>query len=287
MRTYEPRRRPGAELASGLSVVRHLIRSRTFDVYDAWSTERRCRVVAKTLRPATLEDRHAARRLRREGRLLRALDHPHLVRAYETLPGPPPLLVLETLGGETLAHLIDRSQRRLAAVELGILGLQLTSAIGYLHRHGWLHLDLKPSNIVVEAGRAKILDLSVARPPGRASAGAGTWCYMAPEQATGAELGAAADVWGLGVTLWEAATGQLAFGDSDTEEQAAEHPQLHRVAEPVNRHRRLPAELARAIDHCLQPEPDRRPTIAQLWTLLARVPHTPDLRRARPPRARA
>jgi serine/threonine protein kinase len=191
--------------------------------------------------------------------------------------------VLETLGGETLAHLIDRSRRRLSTAELAILGLQLVSGVGYLHRHGWLHLDLKPSNVVVEAGRAKILDLSVARRPGRARAGAGTWCYMAPEQARGGELGAAADVWGLGVTLWEAATGRLAFGEGDTEEDAHEYPQLQRGAEPVSRHRRVPAELAGAIDRCLRPEPDRRPTIAQLWTLLARVPGTPDLRRARPP----
>jgi serine/threonine protein kinase len=99
---------------------------------------------------------------------------------------------------------------------------------------------------------------------------------MAPEQARGDELGPAADVWGIRVTLWEAATGRLAFGDSDTEEDAAEYPQLHRVAGPVNRHRRVPAELDRAIDHCLQPEPERRPTIAKLWTQLAHTPGTPD-----------
>jgi serine/threonine protein kinase len=282
MSASEPKRRPGAALAPDLTVVRHLVRSRTFDVYDAWSATRCCRVVAKTLRPAVRDDPGAARRLRREGRLLRALDHPHLVRAYETEAGPPPVLVLETLGGETLAHLIDRSRRRLAAAELAILGLQLASAVGYLHRRGWLHLDLKPSNIVVEAGRAKLLDLSVARPPGRARAGTGTWCYMAPEQAAGGELGEAADVWGFGVTLWEAATGWLAFGESDTEEQAVEYPQLHRLAEPVGRYRRLPAKLAEAIDSCLRPEPDRRPTLARLRTLLASVPGCPDLRRASP-----
>jgi serine/threonine protein kinase len=282
MSAAEPKRRPGAELAPGLTVVRHMTRSRTFDVYDAWSDVRRCRVVAKTLRPAAVDGRDAARRLRREGRLLRRLDHPHLVRAYETQPGPPPVLVLETVGGETLAHLTDRRRRRLAATELAILGLQLASAVGYLHRHGWLHLDLKPSNIVVEAGRAKILDLSVARRPGPARAGVGTWCYMAPEQARGDELGEAADVWGIGATLWEAATGRLAFGGSDAEEEATEYPQLHRAAEPVSRHRRLPTALAQAIDLSLRPEPARRPSIDRLWTLLTRVPATPDLRRARP-----
>jgi eukaryotic-like serine/threonine-protein kinase len=281
MSARERKQRPGTELGPGLTVVRHLVRSRTFDLYDAWSEERRCRVVVKTLRPAALGDRDAARRLRREGRLLRALDHPHLVRAYETLPGPPPLIVLETVGGETLAHLIDR--RRLVAADLAVLGLQLASAVGYLHGRGWLHLDLKPSNIVIEARRPKILDLSVSHRPGRARPGTGTWCYMAPEQARGDELGEAADVWGISVTLWEAATTRLAFGDSDIEEESAEYPQLHRAAEPVSRHRRLPAPLARAIDLGLQPDPARRPTIAQLWALFERVPNTPDMRRTRPP----
>jgi hypothetical protein len=81
------------------------------------------------------------------------------------------------------------------------------------------------------------------------------------------------------------ATGRLAFGDSDTEEQAAAYPQLHRAAEPVSHHRRLPATLAQAIDHALQPEPASRPSLDRLWTLLTRVPATPDLRRARPPAA--
>jgi serine/threonine protein kinase len=281
MSAYEPRLRPGAELAPGLSVVRHLVRSRTFDVYDAWSAARRSRVVAKTLRPASREDGDGARRLLREGRLLRELAHPHLVRAYDVLPGPPPVVVLETLSGETLAHLIERRTRRLGTAELAILGLHLASAVGYLHGHGWLHLDLKPSNVVAEAGRAKIIDLSVTRRAGRAPAGTGTWCYLAPEQARGDALTEAADVWGIGATLWEAATGRLCFGHDDAEEAAFEHPQLERAAEPVSRYRRLPSELSRAIDLCLQPEPARRPTIERLWTLLAQVPATPNLRRAR------
>lgn len=276
----EPRLRRGSVLAPGLSVVRHLVRSRAYDVYDAWSEERGSRVVAKTLRPASRDDADAVRRLRREGRLLRQLAHPHLVRAYETLPGPPPVVVLETVTGETVAHLIDRRERRLGAAELAVLGLQLVSAVGYLHRHGWLHLDLKPSNLVAEAGRVKVLDLGLARRPGRGKPGAGTWCYLAPEQAHGNELGPAADVWGVGATLWEAATARQAFGEDDAEANADGYPQLERRAEPVTRHRRLPPELARAIDACLEPDPAARPTLEQLTGMLRRVPGTPDLRRA-------
>ena len=283
MSAHEPRLARGATLGPGLAVVAHLARSRGYDVYDAWSDGRGCRVIAKTLRPAARDDRDAAVRLRREGRLLRTLAHPHLVRAYETLPGPPPVLVLETLSGETLAHLIDTRPRRLSAVEISVLGLHLTSAAGYLHRQGWLHLDLKPSNLVAEAGRAKILDLSLARRPGRCRSGVGTWCYMAPEQARGGELGPPADVWGIGATLWETATGRLPFGEEDEEAEGDGYPQLERAVEPVSRYRRLPAELERTLQLCLDPDPARRPTLGRLTSLLARVPGVPDLSRAGAP----
>ena len=136
---------------------------------------------------------------------------------------------METLGGETLAHLIGPPPAAVGP-ELAFLGLQLSSAVGYLHRHGVLHLDLKPSNIVAEAGRAKLIDLSVARAPGRAKAGMGTWRYMAPEQARAATVGRAADVWGVGVVLWSAIWGDTPFSD-----ESREYPQLDQRAPAARR----------------------------------------------------
>jgi serine/threonine protein kinase len=71
--------------------------------------------------------------------------------------------------------------RPLSAVELANLGAHLAGALRHLHAEGVLHLDLKPSNVIAENGRAKVIDLSHARAPGRVPAGNGTWCYMAPE----------------------------------------------------------------------------------------------------------
>ena len=271
---------PGTAIAPTYRVIEHLSRGRALDVYDVWSEERECRCVAKGLRPDRAADRSAIRRLVREGRLLRGLSHPHIVRGYELLPPPRPLVIMETLSGETLAHLIEEGER-LAPVEIAHLGLQLCSAMQYVHRNRFLHLDLKPSNIVAENGRAKIIDFSLARRPGRARSGIGTWCYMAPEQVRGGELTPAADVWGVGVVLWEAAAGQPAFGGEDdeallptsSEEDLAEelHPQLRRPAERVRRHRRLPVALARAIDTALDPEPLARPSVAALAALLESV----------------
>ena len=291
-RATPPPLTPGSAIAPGYEVIEHLSRGKALDVYDVWSEERECRCVAKTLRPDRADDPKPRRRLEREGRLLRRLSHPHIVRGYEFLPTPRPLVIMETLTGETLAHLIETSYERLRPLELAHLGLQLCSAIQYLHRHRFLHLDLKPSNIVAETGRAKIIDLSVGRSPGRAGGGIGTWCYMAPEQVRGGELGPAADVWGIGVVLWEAATGRPAFGgdedeallpSSSEEDLAEEHyPQLRRPAGPVRRHRRLPATLARAIDATLVPDALDRPTISALAALLEDVPGVVSPRSPRP-----
>jgi len=253
---------PGRRLAPGYEVIAHLARSNVLDVYDAWSHERACRCVVKLLRPDRRRDEAAARALQREGWLLQRLSHPHVVRGYETLCEPLPALVMETLRGETVAHLVQRRARRLSAHELGHLGVHLCSAIAYLHGQGVLHLDLKPSNVIAEAGRAKVIDLSLARAPGVMRAGIGTWCYMAPEQARGGDVGPAADAWGIAAVLYEAATGLAPFGDEADED--CEFPSLHRPAHPVARDRRLPPALAAAIDGGLRAEPSARPSIAQL-----------------------
>ncbi len=252
----------GDELAPGFSVIAHLGRGKALDVYDVWSDERDALCVAKTLRPDRIDDAGARRRLRREGRLLLRMTHPHIVRAYELVERPRPLLVLEALSGATLGYIIDSRNRRLGARDLVHLGLQLCSAIRYLHRHGVLHLDLKPANVISESGLVKVIDLSVARPPGRARPGVGTRQYLSPEQARGGVLGEAADVWGVGAVLYAAATGRRPFYGRDED---ATYPQLDTRAAPVRTFRRLPADLAQAVDACLEPAPEARPTTGQLF----------------------
>ena len=268
---------PGGEIAPGYVVVAHLRRGADLDVYDVWSEERRCRCVAKTLRPdrvAADGDRH---RLVREGELLLGLTHPHIVRAYDFVrpAGGAPVLILETLPGETLAHLIERGEPRLDPVEVAHLGRHLCSAVAYLHRHGVLHLDLKPSNIIATGGLARVLDLSLARPPGPAKPGVGTLGYMSPEQARGGDLGPAVDVWGIGATLYEVATGEPAW-DTDDIEDATDRSLLTEELvipppTPIRRHRQLPAALAEAIDACLALDPTDRPAVIELDEALAAV----------------
>ena len=251
----------GEVVAPGYEVIAHLHRSNNFDVYDAWSEERACRCIAKTPIPDLIEDEELACGLFREGQLLKKLTHPHIVRAYETVREPRPTLILETLTGATLTYLIDAGSRRLPLTDIAHLGLHLCSAVHYLHRQSILHLDLKPSNIVSECQKAKILDLSIARPPGRGEKDAGTRNYMAPEQARGDYFSPATDVWGIGAVLFETATGELPFDAPDDDDR---YEQLERRVEPVRAYRRVPAAFNDLVASCLEADPTLRPTVDEV-----------------------
>ena len=234
----------------GYRVIEHLSRTRRFDTYEVWSEDRACSCVAKVVREDRQGDKRVREALIAEGERLIGLVHPHIVRGYELIAQPQTALIMETLDGETLAHLIDRTPGGLPAEDVAWLGLHLASALRYLHNRDLLHLDVKPANVVSEAGRAKLLDLSCARPPGRYERGVGTWCYLSPEQEDGGELGPPADVWGLGMTLYEAATGDDVEG------------------RPPSARGRTADPLADVIDACLRPDPAARPSLDELMQRL-------------------
>jgi serine/threonine protein kinase len=237
---------PGRELRPGYRVLRLLSRNEALDVYDVWSIERQTRCVAKLVRPDRAHERRVVERLRNEARLLLAFTHPNIVRAYGLVGQAEPVLILETLWGHTLESLIANARRPLSASDLAHLTAQLGAALAYVHRHGALHLDVKPANVIAQGGQAKLIDFSLARPPGEVPAGLGTREYHAPEQARGDYADERTDVWGLGATLFEAATGEL---------PAAPRRSLRAL-------RRLPRPLVALVDACLEPSPEQRPRIA-------------------------
>jgi serine/threonine protein kinase len=149
---------------------------------------------------------------------------------------------------------------------MGSMGTQLCSAMHYLHRHGLLHLDLNPGNIILVGGVVKVIDFSIARPPGRGPKGMGTPAYMAPEQILGNPLSQATNVWGIGAVLFHAATGQAPFDTG--EDEPTRFLQIDGRAATVRSIRRLPAALTTIIDRCLELEPERRPGIDELFGTL-------------------
>ena len=241
-------------MAPGFHVIAHLQHGDRLDVYDLWSAERSCRVIGKTLRPDRSEHDGARRALLQEGRLLKRLTHPHIVRAYEIHRQPQPLVILEAVPGETLGRLVERGGP-LSLEALAFLGLHLCSALTYLHGQEMLHLDLTPGNIIASHGLAKLIDLSLAQPPGATDGRSGTPGYRAREQAAGGMLTTASDVSGLGAALVFASLGQP--------------PPDTRTGRMPASGQKLPPPLRALLAACLEADPGCRPALEDVANGLA------------------
>jgi serine/threonine protein kinase len=262
----------GDEIAPGLSALRRLGGGRRYDAYLAWDERLHAVVVCKVVRPHLVDDRHTLDGLAGEWDMLERLDHPVIVRGFAAaLDGPRPHIVLEHLEGPRLSTLLRR-YGPLPTEQLVPLALELTAAIHYLRTEGVVHLDVKPSNTIMGAP-PRLIDLSVALTATDAAgldSAVGTDAYMAPEQCEPRRLGPvgpAADVWGLGVTLFKAATGGLPFdrprrGAADGPERWPQLRQDPRWLKPA------PDPLAALIMRCLEREPARRPGPADLHAAL-------------------
>jgi serine/threonine protein kinase len=267
---------PGTEIAPGYEVVEHLRRGDALDVYAVFGSERLCSCIAKVVRPDRTHLQRVRNRLALEGYLLQTLSHPLLLRGLATFTHPDLVVIVETVPGPTLEDTIEERSRRLPAVDICHLGSQVAAATHYLHCSGYLHLDIRPSNIIGHGGIAKLIDLSLARPPGLVPRGLGSHLYMSPEQARGGHVTEAADSWGIGATLYEAAVGISPFDAFDAHDAALldkdAYLQLHRPAPPLARYRRrLPPGLVALIEACLRQQPEARPSARQIWQGLSDV----------------
>ena len=283
--------REGDEIVSGRHAIRLLGGGSRYEAYLAWDDDLHSLVVAKILRPNKVLERSALRGLATEKRDLDALQHPVLLRCFDAvLDGPSPHLVLEFLEGPRLSTLL-RKYGRLALEQVIPLGLQLCSALHYMGTREVLHLDVKPENIVMGAP-PRLIDLSVAcsfEEGCRLDHLVGTDAYMSPEQCDPAGFGGVgpeADVWGLGVTLYEAATGAHPFlrsqlGDAGLDENM---PQSH--LDPLPLPDDFPRLLGEPILACLERRPEDRPRPSEvsvaLEELVATLPRQPVLGKFKP-----
>jgi serine/threonine protein kinase len=258
----------GDEIVAGRYATRLLGGGRRYEAYLAWDDELHALVVVKIVRPELVDSATVRRGIEGEALALRSLSHPTIVRMFDAVPeGERPHLVLEYLDGPRLSTLIRRY--RVIVEQLLPLALELCSALHYMHRRDFVHLDVKPRNVVMSA-RPRLIDLSVATTVGGVSEftrPVGTDAYMAPEQCDPehfSEIGPASDVWGLGVTMYEAVSRTLPFASAagGATSGGARYPQL--VADPVPLGKDVPAELAEAILSCLERRPENRPAAREL-----------------------
>ena len=225
-----------SSLESGRHLAHYRIESRLGaggmgEVYKALDTKLGRLVALKILPPATTADATARRRLLDEARAAASLTHPHIVTifAVEEAEGAV-FIAMEYVEGRSLKERLDDGP--LEVPELLRVGIEVADALAAAHAIGLIHRDIKPANILItKQGAAKVLDFGIAKKMASATAetmaqtatnmtGAGlivgTVAYMAPEQARGDTLDGRADVFSLGATLYEAATGRQAFEGATT-----------------------------------------------------------------------
>jgi serine/threonine-protein kinase len=253
-----------AAVAGEYSIERELGRGGMGTVYLAREV-RLDRLVALKLLPRHLTAVPGVReRFLREARIAARLSHPNIVPVYRVEErGDLVFFAMAYVPGETLAARLQRLGR-LPAAECARVLQAVAWALAEAHRHGVVHRDVKPENILIEArsGRPMVVDFGIARGTEAGSATGkgellGTVRFMSPEQFGGAAVDARSDVYSLGVVGYLAASGQLPFDGGSAVEifarQATEQPTRLRALVPS-----LPAGLVLIIERCIARAPEER-----------------------------
>ena len=271
----------GDEIAPGRVALKPLGGGNRYEVFLVWDESLYSLAVAKLLRPDQAGEEKALRDLGEEVEVLGALAHPVLVRSFDAvLDGPRPHVLIEHLEGPSLRRLIKRSGP-LPLQQLLPLAAHVAGALQYMANAGYVHLDVKPDNIVMGLP-PRLIDLSIARTAehaARSRGPLGTAAYQAPEQcgdpSAPGPIGPAADAWGLGATLFHAVSGEKPFPSGDREATgAARYTQLAEEPGPLPEH--VPGAVSDLIFDLLDPDPDERPSCAEaverLEPAIARLP---------------
>jgi eukaryotic-like serine/threonine-protein kinase len=233
-------------------------------VYRAWDQRLERDVAVKVIEIGG----QSVDRVLREAQAVGRLNHPSIVTLYELGDdGRRAYLVSELVEGATLSEL--QRSGEISDRDVGEAAADLCEALEHAHSRGVVHRDIKPQNVMLagDGGRAMLMDFGIARVLDGAGITAtgdvvGTLAYMAPEQAEGDAAGPEADVYSLALTLYEAWSGE---NPNARPTPAATARAIGAPVRPLEELRPdLPLELCRAVDECLEAQPELRPAVAEL-----------------------
>ena len=245
------------------------------EVYRARDTRLGRTVAIKILTANRTQSAEARQRFEHEAKTISQLSHPHICALYDVgREGDTDFLVMEYLEGETLG---DRLVRGALPLEQTLrCGIEIAEALEKAHRAGIVHRDLKPGNVMLTKAGVKLMDFGLARTAAKLEPSVslsglatqdkpltaegtilGTLPYMAPEQLEGKDADARTDIFALGATLYETATGRKPFSGGSPASLMSSI--LTSEPEPISRLAPAsPVALDRVVKACLAKDPDDR-----------------------------
>jgi serine/threonine-protein kinase len=236
------------------------------DVWKARDTRLDRDVAIKVLPGGSTDSADKRARFNREARAIAALNHPNIVTVYSVEETDAlHFITMELVSGHSLEDILPAGGFELN--RLLDIAIPLADAVAFAHERGIVHRDLKAANVMVTAeGRVKVLDFGLAKLTGTPRAATaltqegvvmGTLPYMAPEQIQGADVDHRADIFSLGVVLYEMAAGSRPFTGEHS--PALMYSILEEAPRPIAEIRaELPASLGDVIDRCLAKRPEQR-----------------------------
>jgi serine/threonine-protein kinase len=250
----------GSTIDGRYRVMRRIGSGGMADVWLAEDSHLQRRVALKVLHGRFAQDREFVERFRREAEHAAGLSHPNIVAVFDRgdVEGTY-YIAMQMLDGRSLKELIDRGLTPEQSV--GLIR-QVLEAAGFAHRHGVVHRDLKPQNVIVDDdGKATVTDFGIARAGAseitQAGSVMGTPHYLSPEQAQGQAVTAVSDLYSVGVMLYEALAGRVPF-EADSAVAIAMKQVSHTPQRPSSINPAVSPALDAVVMRALEKDPGQR-----------------------------